>query len=133
MTMGFPAALPPPLSSLRRGEGDEEDEEGERRGPGMDGDVGKEAIEIVIMSVNSSGWPPAPQLFNNPIITGPLLSERGDPSSAAAAAAEAECCLPASGETSHRNIREDRRVSLSGRAIQGACFECMLILTRVYT
>lgn len=40
---------------------------------------GSEAIEIAIMSANSSGWPPAPQLFNNPIITGPLLSERGIP------------------------------------------------------
>lgn len=55
MTVGFPAALPPPLSSLRRGEDEEEEEKGEGRGYGMDGSEGKEAIEIAIMSVNGSG------------------------------------------------------------------------------
>lgn len=79
MTVGFPAALPPPLSSLRRGEDEEEEEEEGRGVYGMDGSEGKDAIEIAIMSVNGSGWPPAPPLFNNPIITGPLLSERGIP------------------------------------------------------
>lgn len=81
----------------------------------MDGSVGEEAIEIAIMSVNSSGWPPAPQLFNNPISTGPLLSERGIPHAAAAAAAAArdECCSPVSGEISHGNLGEDTRESLS--------------------
>lgn len=37
---------------------------------------------IVIMSVKGSGWPPAPPLFNNPIITGSILT--GDPCVAAA-------------------------------------------------
>lgn len=37
---------------------------------------------IVIMSVKGSGWPPAPPLFNNPIITGSILT--GDPCIAAA-------------------------------------------------
>lgn len=58
----------------------------ERRGRGgrlQDGWQQREgAIEIVIMSVKGSGWPPAPPLFNNPIITGSILT--GDPSAAAA-------------------------------------------------
>lgn len=59
----------------------------ERRGRGggrlQDGwQQREEAIEIAIMSVKGSGWPPAPPLFNNPIITGSILT--GDPSAAAA-------------------------------------------------
>lgn len=118
MTVGFPAALPPPLSSLRRGE-KEEVEEGEGRGYGMDGGEGKEAIEIAIMSVNGSGWPPAPPLFNNPIITRPLLSERGIPPPPLPQPG-AECRSPVSAEILHGNSREDGRVLLSRWVIQGA-------------
>lgn len=52
----------------------------------MDGSRGRRVLMfvIVIMSVKGSGWPPAPPLFNNPIITGSILT--GDPSAAAAAA-----------------------------------------------
>lgn len=58
-----------------------------------------EAIEIVIM--NGSGWPPAPPLFNNPIITGSILT--GDPS---AAAARLKRCLFALNQSArHWNIR----------------------------
>lgn len=78
MTVGFPAALPPPLSSLRRG------------GGLQDGwQQREEAIEIVIM--NGSGWPPAPPLFNNPIITGSTLT--GDPSAAAARLKALPVCI----------------------------------------
>lgn len=49
-------------------------------------------IEIVIMSVKGSGWPPAPPLFNNPIITGSILT--GDPSAAAAAGLSAVTSTP---------------------------------------
>lgn len=121
MTVGFPAALPPPLSSLRRGEKEEmeEEREGEGRGYGMDGGEGKEAIEIAIMSVNGSGWPPAPPLFNNPIITRPLWSERGIPPPPPPQPG-AECRLPVSAEILHGNSREDGRVLLSRWVIQGA-------------
>lgn len=121
MTVGFPAALPPPLSSLRRGEKEEMEEERERegRGYGMDGGDGKEAIEIAIMSVNGSGWPPAPPLFNNPIITRPLWSERGIPPPPLPQPG-AECRLPVSAEILHGNSREDGRVLLSRWVIQGA-------------
>lgn len=71
MTVGFPAALPPPLSSLRRGGGLQNGWQQREEG-----------IEIVIMSVKGSGWPAAPPLFNNPIITASILT--GDPSAAAA-------------------------------------------------
>ncbi len=83
MTVGFPAALPPPLSSLRRGGGLQNGWQQREEG-----------IEIVIMSVKGSGWPPAPPLFNNPIITGSFLT--GDPSAAAArlnAVTSILCCL----------------------------------------
>lgn len=75
MTVGFPAALPPPLSSLR----------GEVGGCRMDGSQGRRALifMIVVMSVKASDWPAAPLLFNNPIITSSIVI--GDPSAAAAA------------------------------------------------
>lgn len=52
----------------------------------MDGSRGRRVLMfvIVIMSVKGSGWPPAPPLFNNPIITGNIIT--GDPSAVAAAA-----------------------------------------------
>lgn len=40
----------------------------------------EEVIEIVIMSVKGWGWPPAPPLFNNPIISGSFLT--GGPAAA---------------------------------------------------
>lgn len=71
MTVGFPAALPPPLSSLRRGGGLQNGWQQREEG-----------IEIVIISVKGSGWAAAPPLFNNPIITGSIFT--GDPFAAAA-------------------------------------------------
>lgn len=60
MTVGFPAALPPPLSSLR----------GEVGGCRMDGSQGRRALIFMIV-------------VNNPIITSSIVI--GDPSAAAAA------------------------------------------------
>lgn len=42
----------------------------------------EEAIEIVIMRVEGSGWSPAPPLYSNPIMTGSVST--GDPCAAAA-------------------------------------------------
>lgn len=89
MTVGFPAALPPPLSSLRSRGGEEVGGGGELQDGWQQSEGG---IEIVIMSVKGSGWPPAPPLFNNPIITGSILT--GDPSAAAAAGLSAVTSTP---------------------------------------
>lgn len=102
MTVGFPVALPPPLSSLRRG-----------RGGLPNGWLQKEGrvlmFVIVIMSVKGSGWPLAPPLFNNPIITGGIIT--GDSSAAAAAAAAVR--LNASHIHTEKFIRENEWEHLS--------------------
>lgn len=76
----------------------QQSEEQRRRGGGGGGELqdgwqqSEGGIEIVIMSVKGSGWPPAPPLFNNPIITGSILT--GDPSAAAAAGLSAVTSTP---------------------------------------